>query len=53
MTNLTEADYRIMITYESFKAYKRDDLKVIYKIKLDDEDSFHDRRIITNIFKMY
>ena len=53
MTNLTEADYRIMIIYESFKAYKRDDLKVIYKIKLDDEDSFHDRRIITNIFKMY
>lgn len=38
MPNLTEADYRKRNIDESFKAYKRDDLKVIHKIKLDDED---------------
>lgn len=52
MPNLTEADYRKKNIDESFKAYKRDDLKVIHKIKLDDEDYFHDRRIITKILKM-
>ena len=52
MPNLIEVDYRKMNIDESFKAYKRDDLKVIYKIKLDDEDSFHDRHIITKILKI-
>ena len=27
---------------ESFKAYKPDDLKVIYRIKLDNENSYHE-----------
>ena len=53
MPNLTEADYKNMNIDEVFKAYKRDDLKVIYKIKLDDEDSFYDRRIITKNLKIY
>ena len=52
MPNLTEADYRKTNIDESFKACKRDDLKVIYKIELDDEDSFHDRHIITKTLKM-
>ena len=52
MPNLTEAGYRKMNISESFKVYKRDDLKVIYKIKLDDDDSFYDRRIITKILKV-
>lgn len=52
MPNLTEVDHRKMNIDESFKAYKGDDLKVIHKIKLDDEDYFHDRRIITKILKM-
>ena len=52
MPNLTEADYRKMNIDESFKAYKRDDLKVIYKIELYDENSFHDRHIITKNLKM-
>ena len=38
MPNLTEADYKKMKIDESFKAYKRDDLKVIYRIKLDNEN---------------
>ena len=37
---------------KSFKAYKRDDLKVIYSIKLDDEEYNTERRIITKILKM-
>ena len=52
MTNLTESDYRKQNFDESFKAYKRDDLELIYKIKLDNKDSFLDRRIITKILKM-
>ena len=52
MPNVTEADYRKMNIDQSFKAYQRDDLKVIYKIKLDDEDYIYDRHIITKILKM-
>ena len=52
MPNLTETDYKKMKIDESFKAYKRDDLKLIYRIKLDDENSYHERRIITKILKL-
>ena len=52
MPNLAEADYRKMNIDEIFKAYKRDYLKIIYKIQIDDEYSFHDRSIITKILKM-
>ena len=41
-----------MKTDKSFKAYKRDDLKVIYRIGLDDEKYFTERRIMTNILQM-
>ena len=52
MLNLTESDYKKLNIDESFKTYKRGDLKLIYKIKLDNKDSFHDRRIINKILKM-
>ena len=52
MPNLTETDYKKMNIDEIFKAYKRDDLKVIYRIKLDDKNSYHERRITTKILKM-
>ena len=52
MPNLTEVDYRKLINDERFKAYKTDDLKLIYKIKPDNEDSFHNRRIITKILEI-
>ena len=51
MPNLTETDHKKMKIDESFKAYKRDDLKVIYRIKLDNEDSYHERCIIREILK--
>ena len=34
---------------ERFKAYKCDDLKAIYKIKFDIENTYHKRRIITKL----
>ena len=37
---------------ERCKAYKRNDLKVIYRINLDNENSYHERHIITKILKM-
>ena len=49
MQNLTETDYKKMKKKEIFKAYKRDDLKVSYRIKLDNENSYHERRIISKI----
>ena len=52
MPNLTESDYKKMSTDQSFKAYKRDDIKVMYKIKLDNENFYHERRIITKILKL-
>ena len=37
---------------EIFKDYRRDDLKIIYRIKLDNGISYHERRIITKILKL-
>ena len=47
MPNLTNTDYIKMNIDESFKAYKRDNLKAIYKIQLHNEIDNHKRRIIT------
>ena len=49
MPNLTESDSKKMSIDQSFKAYKRDDLKVMYRIKLDNENYYHERAIITQI----
>ena len=52
MPNLTDTDYKKMNIDKSFKACKRDDLKAIYKIKFDNENTYHERRIITKILKL-
>ena len=52
MPNLTKTDYDKMNIDESFKAYKRHDLKVVYSLKLDDEKKFSKRRIISKIVKL-
>lgn len=36
----------------SFKAYKGDDLKAIYRIKCSNENAYHERRVITKILKL-
>ena len=52
MPNLTESDYKKTSIDQSFKAYKHDDLKVMYKIELDNKNFYHERRIITKILKL-
>ena len=52
MPNLTKKDYDKMTIDQSFKAYKRDDLKVVYSSKLDGEKKFSKRRIISKILKL-
>ena len=52
MPNLTRSDYEKMNIDESFKAYKRDDLKIIYSLKLDNEKNFSKKRVITKIIKL-
>ena len=47
MPNLTELDHKKMSINQSFKAYERADLKVMYRIKLNNE-----RHIITKILKL-
>ena len=53
MPNLTESGYKKMSIDQSFKAHKRDGLKVMYRIKLDNENYYHERRIITKILKWF
>ena len=38
---------------QSFKAYKCENLKIMYRIKLDNEYYYHERRIIAKILKQY
>ena len=52
MPNLTRSDYEKMNIDERFKAYKRDDLKIIYSLKLDNEKNFSKKRVITKIIKL-
>ena len=40
MPNLTEKDFQKMNIDQSFKACKRDDLKPIYRIKLDNQENY-------------
>ena len=48
MQNLTElTDCKKMNIDQSFKAYKRDDLKIIYRIKFGNEHFYLERCIIT------
>ena len=51
MLNLTQNDYQKMNIDQSFKAFKRDDLKVVYSLKLDNEETFQKKYIITKIIK--
>ena len=52
MPNLTEKDFQKMNIDQSFKAYKRDDLKLIYKIKLDNQENYSKKRVIIKILSL-
>ena len=52
MPNLRASDYEKMNIYESFTAYKRNDLKVVYSLKLNNEKTFSKKRVISKIVKL-
>ena len=52
MPNLKNSDYEKMNIDESFKAFKRDDLKIVYSLKLNNAKKFQKKRVITKILKM-
>ena len=52
MPNLTQNYHQKMNIDENFKAFKRDDLKVVYSLKLDDgKKKIKKKRIITKIIR--
>ena len=50
--NLNDRDYSNMSVDQSFKGYKRDDLKAIYSITLDSDRKPEKRHVITKILKL-
>ena len=52
LPNSTDEDFDKMIIDQSFRALKRDDLKVGYKLKLNKETEYFDRRIVSKILKL-
>ena len=52
MPNFTESDYKNMKNDESLKAYKCNCLKSIYRIKLDKENYYEERGIISKTLKL-
>ena len=51
-TNLTKKYFQKMNIDQSFKEYNRDDLKLVYKIKLDNQANYCKKRLITKISKL-
>ena len=52
MPNLTNKDYNAMNIDQSFKTFKRDDLKVVYSLKPDGNTKPEKKRIINKILKL-
>ena len=53
LPNLTETDYNKMNIDESYKSFRKDYLKICYKLKLDGEKYYSDGRVIAKILKLY
>ena len=52
MPNLTKKDCNALAIDERFKTYERNDLKVVYSLKLDGESKPEKQRIIAKILKL-
>ena len=52
MPNLIEKDFDKMNIDQSFKAFKRDDLKLVYKVKFDNQKKHEKKRVVTKILKL-
>ena len=53
LPNYDDKDFNKLSIDQGFKAFKRDDLKVGYKLKLDGEAKYSDKRIISKVLKLY
>ena len=51
MPNFSKSDYNKISIDDSFKAFKRDDLKLGYILKLDGYSSYKRKRVITKVIK--
>lgn len=52
MRNISRVDFDKMKIHENLQALKGQDLKVGYKLKLDDEKTYRDKRVISKILKL-
>ena len=52
LPNLTQHDFNKMDITESFKAFKKDDLTICYKLKLDGEKNYSNWRVIAKILTL-
>ena len=52
MPNLKALDYEKMSIDQSFRAFKRDDLKIVYSLKFNNEKKFQKKRVISKILKL-
>ena len=52
MSNLFEKDFNKMNIDQSFKAFKRNDLKLVYKVKFDDQKKHEKKRVVAKIWKL-
>ena len=52
MPNYTQLEYEKIKIDQSFHAYKRNDLKVIYKVRFDVETAYEPRRVISKVLKL-
>ena len=52
MSNYIAAEYEKVSIDQRFFAYKHQYLKVVYNLKLDNEDKYYNPRIISKVFKL-
>ena len=52
MPNLIEKGSNKMNINQSFKAFKRDDLKLVHKVKFDYQKKHERKRVVTKILKL-
>ena len=53
MPKLTQEDFNKMNIDQSLKAFKRDNLKLVYKVKFDDQKKHERKRVMTKMLKLY
>ena len=52
MPNLIKKDFNKMDIDQSLKGFKRNDLKLVYKVKFDDQKKHEKKRVVTKILKL-